>query len=518
MSHHFKYVRFTHANLVIVAALLYLLLPCILFAWETFTLPVAAITILSLLVGFILCLYTLRKEHQVIYLFSVHDILCFLVTILLSLGVIECIGLNLHVLQSYDFFVRNPIYNMLINHDLPLYSERGEFFVYYHAFWLPPAYICRIYSGFNPDILLYMWSYAGILISTCMLFLRFKRKVLPFCLAFIILSMPFRWVAAFIKEYPDILDSVGVFKEIFLFLFGGYIRNNAFYTSLWSQFTDTFNHAIPFFSFLPLILIKRVPYHIILFHSALLFPCSPIGSIITLPILIALFIHRYNIGEGKIIIASMIITLSCASLLICSAAYFLLAGGAGASLCFLVIPNQEHYIQNVLSFLTSMIIEWLLIWLTCFVFQRRKSTFNRTIMRQIIITTAISSLLWIGRDDMNELMYKGGALLYSLLALYIFANRSMTNIRLGRRIARIILMLVSVIWITYDFAHRIIPTYTWNAEKMESNKRTEWGDTLDHPEHFAYANFWAGKIPNARIFKIREATRIYIPNDIAKKH
>lgn len=74
----------------------------------------------------------------------------------------ECIGFNLHVRQHGDFIVRNPIYYMLVNNELPLYSAREEYFVYYHAFWLPPAYFSRLFPTVNhPEHLWYGSFWAG---------------------------------------------------------------------------------------------------------------------------------------------------------------------------------------------------------------------------------------------------------------------------------------------------------------------------------------------------------------------
>lgn len=515
MPHTYRHIRFKHGNLVIGSAMLYLLLPCILFVWEVLTVPVACLTILGLLSGTILCLYTLHKYYHQTHFFSIKDIFHLVFTLAIALGVVECIGFNFHVLQSYDFVVRNPIYDMLINHDLPLYSKRGEFFVYYHAFWLPPAYICRLIPKLDPNILLYTWAYFGISISIFMLFFRFKGRILSLCIILIILSMPFRWITAFIKENPDILDRIGLFKEISLFLIGGFIKNNAYYTSFWSQMTDTFNHSIPLLILLSTVLLRKLPFHIILFFSLLLLPFTPIGALLLTPILISLFIQR--IRERKIIVYSLMIALSGSLLLTSSAVYFSLSGGAGASTFFSVLPRQGNGILNSLSFLSSLSIQWILIWITYIAFKRHDSVFHKRLTGQIVCITAISSFIWIGRSDTNELMYKAGAILFPLLALYIFTNRSSHNLKPLRKILRVSLALISMVWIVYDFCHRIIPSYTWDKNKMTANKRTEWGDTLDHPEHIWYGSFWAGKVPNPHIFKVREGTKVYIPNDGGKR-
>ena len=513
MPHSCKYIRFTHGYLVITAALFYLFLPCVLFSWEILTLPFACLTISGLSAGLVFCLYTLRKTLHQVYFFSYRDIFYLLLTLLLALGVIECLGVNLHVLQSYDFVVRNPIYDMLRHHELPLYSQRGEYFVYYHAFWLPPAYICRTCPNLNPDVLLYIWTYLGIFISICMLFLRFKRHILTLCFILIILGMPFYLFTSYIRECTNLLTSTGLFKEAIIFLLGGFIHKNAFYTSLWAQIISTFNHAIPIFIVLSALIFKKLPFHITAFLASLVVPFSPLGALLITGILISLFIHRLKKKEQKIITKSIIISISASPLLIFSAVYFSLSGGAGASTFFSVLPRQGNGILNSLSFLSSLSIQWILIWATYIAFKRHDSVFHKRLTGQLVCITAISSFIWIGRSDTNELMYKAGAILFPLLALYIFTNRSSHNLKPLHKILRVSLALISMVWIVYDFCHRIIPSYTWDKNKMTVNKRTEWGDTLDHPEHIWYGSFWAGKVPNPHIFKVREGTKVYIPND-----
>lgn len=517
MPHSCKYIRFTHGNLVITAALFYLFLPCVLFSWEILTLPFACLTISGLSAGLVFCLYTLRKSLHQVYFFSHRDIFYLLLTLLLALGVIECLGFNLHVLQSYDFVVRNPIYDMLQHHELPLYSQRGEYFVYYHAFWLPPAYICRTCPNLNPDVLLYIWTYLGITISICMLFLRFKRHILTLCFILIILGMPFYLFTSYIRECTNLLTSTGLFKEAIIFLLGGFIHKNAFYTSLWAQIIATFNHAIPIFIVLSALIFKKLPFHITAFLAALVVPFSPLGALLITGILISLFIHRFKEKEQKIITKSIIISISASPLLIFSSVYFSLSGGAGASFFFSVVSTQGNYILNSLSFLSSQAIQWILIWITYLTFRKHNSIFHKNTIKQIIYITAISSFVWIGRNDTNELMYKTGAVLYPLLGIYIFSNRSTYKLRTFHKLSRIFLALVSTIWIAYDFYHRILPTYTWDKDKISANKRTEWGNTLDHPEHIWYGSFWAGKIPNPYIFKVREGTKAYVPNDGGKR-
>lgn len=500
-------MRFMHAKALISATLFYLLLPCLLFSLEVLTVPAACVTIFGLICSSILCLHSLYQSGKYIYFFSRRDLFYYILTLLCIVLLMECIGFNLHVRQHGDFIVRNPIYYMLVNNELPLYSARGEYFVYYHAFWLPPAYFSRLFPTLNPDLLLYIWTFLGVFLAVSVLFLRLKNKILLFFILVLISGMPLsRYVDIFLPRLPETISN------IIRFTFDSFYSSSLFYTSMWTQITGTFNHAIPLLVLLPLFLLKHLPFHLVLFSSILIVPCSPLGSVIMAPLVLMLYLHkRKNSTECRMRESVAIVSL-CSPLSICSIMYFSLAGGAGVTLFWHMLPTGTNAFDQLSLFIVGLLSQWLYIWFICFIFNSGNRRLNKRLCILITIILLISSLIWIGRNDCNELMFKSGVVLFSLLAFYIFTNRSTHHISIFNKISRIIILITFPIWIIIDFKFRIVPSYTWNKDQMATNKRTEWGSTLDHPEHLWYGSFWAGRTPNSFIFEVKKGTKVYISN------
>lgn len=501
------HMRFSHGRVLIIAALFYLLLPCLLFSLEVLTVQAACFSILGLTSSFIICIHSLYQAEKHVYFFSRRDLFYYILTLILIVLLMECMGFNLHVRQHGDFVVRNPIYYMLINRELPLYSAQGEYFVYYHAFWLPPAYLSRVFPALNPDFLLYFWTLLGLFLSVSLLFLRLKGSVPVFCILVLISGMPLsRYVDIFLPRLPETIS------EIIKSTFDSFYSSSLFYTSTWSEITATFNHTIPLLVLLPLFLLKHLPFHLILFSAILIVPCTPLGSVVMAPLVLALYFHQRKYGAEFLLRNSLIIAFFCSPILACSIMYFSLAGGAGVALSWHMIPANTNRCAQLSLFGIGLLSQWLFVWIICFLFNGGNRRLNKHLRLLITIILLISSLIWIGRNDCNELMFKSGAVLFPLLAFYMFLNRSMRHISMLNRVIRCLILLTFPIWIIIDFKFRIIPSYTWDKDKMTANKRTDWGDTLDHPEHIWYGSFWAGKIPNPHIFKIREGTKIYISN------
>ena len=136
--------------------------------------------------------------------FSTKDLIKLSISLILLLLLTEFIGFHGHVQQSSDFIVRNPIYSTLIREDWPIYSRTGDYFVYYHAFWLPPALLCRwMHLQQHADTVLFCWTYLGLALTALTFFLRLKGKILLFTIILILagsITAPvdayFRWFTA----------------------------------------------------------------------------------------------------------------------------------------------------------------------------------------------------------------------------------------------------------------------------------------------------------------------------------
>ena len=84
--------------------------------------------------------------------------------------------------QHADFVVRNPIYETLIRCDWPLAEADGRHFIYYLAFWLPPALICKCFSWSDVFIVNYVltaWIELGLALALTLLALGCALRLVP---------------------------------------------------------------------------------------------------------------------------------------------------------------------------------------------------------------------------------------------------------------------------------------------------------------------------------------------------
>lgn len=124
-------------------AVAYMALPTILFllGWvrPLFSVPAAAaVAAAAVLLGATIPAPTLH--------FTRRQMAIYLCVLALSLLWLLAGGMTGITSQHADFVVRNPIYETLIRCDWPLVDAGGRPFIYYLAFWLPPALACKCLS------------------------------------------------------------------------------------------------------------------------------------------------------------------------------------------------------------------------------------------------------------------------------------------------------------------------------------------------------------------------------------
>lgn len=158
-----------------IVGVLYLLLPNVLFllGWVE---PEVSIPLCLLL---IFVVWRVLKNLSIPQIrFEKKDLIFVFLLVLGCLFAVESLGINGHAQQSGDFIVRNAIYDSLVRESWPLHSERGEYFVYYHAYWLPPALLAKWLGAAFSSFLLWGWTVLGFVLGFSLLYLRFKRSTL----------------------------------------------------------------------------------------------------------------------------------------------------------------------------------------------------------------------------------------------------------------------------------------------------------------------------------------------------
>ncbi len=154
--------------------MLYLLLPNILFLAGWVCWPVAIPSMLALAAG---AFFVWRGTPSALVSVRRGDILGLGAGLLLCVAAVDGSGIIGHTLQSGDFLVRTAIYDTLVRCDWPLFDYQGRYFVYYAAFWLPPALASKIMgNGISSYALLQLWVTLGVMLAFLSLFCRWRGR------------------------------------------------------------------------------------------------------------------------------------------------------------------------------------------------------------------------------------------------------------------------------------------------------------------------------------------------------
>lgn len=149
-------------------AVAYMALPTILFllGWvrPLFSVPAAAaVAAAAVLLGATIPAPTLH--------FTRRQMAIYLCVLALSLLWLLAGGMTGITSQHADFVVRNPIYETLIRCDWPLVDAGGRPFIYYLAFWLPPALACKCFSCSDIFIINYVLTAWTVLAGAALVLL-----------------------------------------------------------------------------------------------------------------------------------------------------------------------------------------------------------------------------------------------------------------------------------------------------------------------------------------------------------
>lgn len=163
----------------------YMALPTLLFllGWvrPLFSIPAAAaVAAASVLLSATIPAPTLHLTRR--------QLAIYLCALALSLLWLLAGGMTGITSQHADFVVRNPIYETLIRCDWPLVDAGDSHFIYYLAFWLPPALACKCFSCSDIFIINYVltaWTGLGLALTLTVLWSRFRSATLLFLLLLI---------------------------------------------------------------------------------------------------------------------------------------------------------------------------------------------------------------------------------------------------------------------------------------------------------------------------------------------
>lgn len=250
-------------------AVAYMALPTILFllGWvrPLFSVPAAAaVAAAAVLLGATIPAPTLH--------FTRRQMAIYLCVLALSLLWLLAGGMTGITSQHADFVVRNPIYETLIRCDWPLVDAGGRPFIYYLAFWLPPALACKCFSCSDIFIINYvLTAWTGLALTLTVLWSKFRTATLLFLLLLI---------------FQGPLDGI-VRWGLHLFHLQGPLAHELYLTVLaffggvppTMQLHNTFHHTTLLWLFLSMAAAWDIPPKNQLFLASLCLLASPIGSL-----------------------------------------------------------------------------------------------------------------------------------------------------------------------------------------------------------------------------------------------
>ncbi len=265
-------------KVLIRGSIFYLMLPLLLFIFFWIDEKIAFL----LLILLVFCGY--RMDRSITYRKSEIQItkrkLLSLFAIFLLLAIwLYFSGIGRFVYQNYDHRYKNAIFQDLIAYQWPVHFHDAVYnkpamLCYYFFFWLPSALPGKAAGPFRSNILLFLWSWIGLILGYG-LFTRLRKKISVLdTIVFILFSG--LDIIGFILIHKSI-PSFGLHLETWI--------EQIQVSSITTQLYWSFNQFIPVLigTFL-LLSIDRKKNYIAIF--SLLFPYSPYAVITLIPLII----------------------------------------------------------------------------------------------------------------------------------------------------------------------------------------------------------------------------------------
>ena len=490
------------SRFLLAPALGYLLLPNILFLLGWVRLEAALPFSLILLMAGV---FIWRKAPVRSFTLTGRELVFWALVALLCLIWVESTGLNGHVVQHDDFVVRHAIYDSLVRCDWPLYSARGEYFSYYMAFWLPPALCARLCGDWvDRNVILWLWMYAGVLLSFLALMRRGGVRVLVFLLLLMALGDVSDWydfwLCPLVQRWVDVPGRPGEMARCFLDLWP-YVDFP--YCMSWTQLRNLFNHIIPVWVFLGVVMGRLIQPRHWLFASALVVLCSPLAALALLPLLGYLLWPEIRRHGVRVILN--VPTLLAGAYLIFPALY--LGCNEGSRCFFTPLGLESTFLKRLSPFAWLMMILSALVTILvpAFIFLRRYRA--TALFRTSCLLAVLLPFIYVGTRH-NELCMKGSGVMWYCLA-WMYASCVFHVTRRLRRWLGLYLFLSAPMALLCVTA-LLVKNYSWDPAVMQQHQRTRWQGHLNHPEDPMYPSFW-GHQPAPLLFYSRPGESSFPP-------
>lgn len=465
-------------RLLASCAVAYMALPTILFllGWvrPVFSIPAAAA------VAAASALVCVKLPASPLH-FTRRQLAFYLGALLLSLLWLLAGGITGVTLQHADFVVRNPIYETLIRCDWPLVDADGSHFIYYLAFWLPPALVCKCFSCtdiFLTSYVLTAWIELGLALVLTVLWGRFRTGTL----LFLVLLM-----------FQGPLDSV-VRWSVHLFSPQGQLAHELYLTVLaffggvapTMQLYHTFHHTTLLWLFTAMVFAWNIPARYQLFLASLCLLVSPIGSV---GLLVFIAIRGLAARTPARQYFSSWTVLAGGALVLLAGIYFMSSNGNNRIRMTWEDSPFDLLRHGGWKFWGALAGSWLLTVGVPGLLLFRQFKRDALFWSALVILT-LTYFIYIGSvGGYNEFCYKASSISFFCLAL-LFTRVFMepAGTRAWRTLCVCYLALAALPSLS-SFA-KAAPTLAFTESARLSNMQRLWQGHLHHPEHPWNAPLW----------------------------
>lgn len=460
------------------ASLLYLLVPNLLFlagwvqAWVAW--PMAVVLAAGAWVVW-------RHSAGEMRPWRAADTLGLVVLALLCLGWVESIGLNGHVIQHHDFIVRNAIYATLVREPWPIAGAGGEYFSYYLAFWLVPAGVSKLVSGIDAAYWLYGWAYLGVLLAMLQLYVRWRWRAV----VFIVLLALVGDISVWYRHYaiPLVAHLSGADSPYTQWLTAHVPWFTFPYTDSWTHLRNMFNHIIPVWLLLGLLISRSLHPRHELWAAAMVVLCSPLAAAGILVLLAWRLLPQLR-REGWRLINNYTTLTACLYLPL---PLLYLASNVGSRVFFspLSITGTYYTALGGMGWMLLYAVAAASILLPAWYLLPRR--YRRTsLFGTVGVLVLAPPMVWVGLLHNELAMKTSGVMWYCLVWLY---TQAICHIKRSQAVRWGVFLLLSAPMAGVCVVGVCLKSRSCDPAAMRAHIQNAWQGHLNHPDDPLYASF-----------------------------
>ncbi len=472
------------------ATLLYLLVPNLLFlaGWVQ---PIVAGVAGVLLIG---AVWMVWRESNVAggRPWRAADVAGLVVLALLCLGWVESIGLNGHVIQHNDFIVRNAIYDTLVRESWPIAGAGGTYFSYYLAFWLVPAGLSKLIPGIHAAHWLYAWAYIGVLLAMLQLYVRWRWRAVLFLVLLVLVGDVSIWYRHY--AIPLAAKLSGAESPCTQWLLAHEVWFSFPYTDSWTHLRNMFNHIIPIWVLMSLLLARSLQPRHELCAAAMVVLCSPLAAVALLPWLTWRMLPQLR-REG---LRSSFNAATWASCLYLPLPLLYLTANEGSNIflspcgiegtSYAAIGGGGWLVVYGVAAASVLLPAW---WLLPRCYR------HTALFRSVCVLALLSPLLWVGTRHNELAMKASGVMWFGLVWLYTHAIWH-TGHQQAKRWA--FFLLISAPMAGVCLVGVCIKSWSCEPAAVQAHICKDWQGHLNHPQDPLYHSF-RSRQPTTLLFR-----------------